>query len=399
MKNKLISFFFILISIGIVQRVFAQSIQTFTEQALFENGTYGYECYRIPAIITAPNGDLLAFAEGRLTGCNDFGNVDLLLRISNDNGQSWSKQKVVADYGDLQAGNPAPVVDAFDPAYPNGRIFLFYNTGTASEHETRKGNGIREVWYTTSLDNGITWSETTNITPYVHKLNRPKENPAYHFKEDWRTNAVTPGHALQLTNGTYKGRLFIPANHSFGEPQKGFYDYRAYAFYTDDHAKTWKISEEIDIPSSNESIAAQLSDGRVMQNIRQQSGESKNRIVAISEDGGAKWDSIYFDTQLPSPVCQASIINYTTKDGQKTLLFSNPNSTEKREKMTVRVSFDDGITWPVSRLIRASGAAYSDLVIVGNGEIGLLYEHGNGGGIHYAGFNEEWLMGDWDKKK
>lgn len=372
----------------------SQAHQLFREQPLFTNGSDGYNCYRIPAIITAPNGDLLAFAEGRVKGCNDFGDVDVIVKRSTDNGLTWSNLTVVADNGSVQAGNPAPVVDYLDSAFPNGRVFLFYNTGDASEHSIRKGKGLREVWYITSTDNGQTWSKPTNITQYVHKVNQPDKNPAYNFKEDWRTHACTPGHAIQLTRGQYAGRLYIPSNHSQGTPQARFNDNRAQAFYSDDHGKTWQLSDPVDLPSSNEAIAVELSDGRVMQNIRQQNGTSRRRIVAISSDGGHSWDKTYLEAQLPSPVCQASIIDFENKNGENLILFSNPNSTKRREKMTVRASFDDGQTWLTSREIRSGESAYSDLVIQTDKKIGLLYEHGNSGGIHYAHFNEAWLMAD-----
>ncbi|MDA0794575.1 MAG: sialidase family protein, partial [Bacteroidetes bacterium] len=96
------------------------------ETHLFINGEGGYQYYRIPALIQTPQGVLFAFAEGRKTNCEDFGNVDILLKKSVDGGRHWSQMEVVADYGELQAGNPAPVVDLYDPRYPQGRIFLFY---------------------------------------------------------------------------------------------------------------------------------------------------------------------------------------------------------------------------------------------------------------------------------
>ena len=118
----------------------------------------------------------------------------------------------------------------------------------------------------------------------------------------------------------------------------------------------------------------------------------KSRIVSLSNDEGATWYKTFIESQLPSPVCQASILNYSNSKGQKLLLFSNPNSQERREKMTIRISFDNGVTWPMKREIRSGKSAYSDLVQQANGAIGLLYEHGNNGGIHYAHFNYEWLV-------
>ena len=116
------------------------------ETLVFANGQEGYRCYRIPAIVAAPDGTLLAFAEGRKDNCGDFGNVDIVLKTSTDNGRTWSPLRVVADFGTNQAGNPAPVFDLLDPDFPKGRLLLSYNTGTAGEREVREGRAIREVW-------------------------------------------------------------------------------------------------------------------------------------------------------------------------------------------------------------------------------------------------------------
>ena len=315
----------------------SQDLQIFQEQPIFENGSNGYACFRIPAVIKVSNGVLLAFAEGRRSGCNDFGDVDIVLKRSEDNGQSWSPLTVVADNGSLQSGNPAPVEDSLDPRFKDGRIFLVYNNGIASEHETRLGNGLRNILYITSTDYGKSWSSPIDITLSVHKPNRPDINKDYNFQEDWRSYANTPGHAIQLKKGIHKGRLFVPANHSEGEPQKGFNDYRAHAFYSDDHGTSWQLSNNVDIPSSNESITVELADGSIMQNIRQQNGENRRRLVAKSKDGGITWSEIYFDSTLITPVCQASIIAHQLPTGQNVVLFSNPESTKNRENLTVKM--------------------------------------------------------------
>lgn len=353
----------------------------FAQVPVFVSGTEGHKSYRIPAIISLKNGELLAFAEGRVHGAGDFGDINIVLKRSSDGGKTWGALQLVAEYDTLQAGNPAPVLDMTDPAYPQGRIFLFYTTGNNHEGEVRKGTGYKQVWYKTSQDNGRTWSDAVNITSQVHRPNKPEINPAWNFKEDWRTYANTPGHAMQFQSGKFKGRIFIAANHSAGGPQKKFEDYHAHGFYTDDHGKTFHLSENIAIPGSNESTATELSGSRLMMNSRNQQGDVRARIVSVSGDGGATWDTTYFDHNLPDPVCQGSILTIETKKGKNILAFSNAADTRLRDNLTLRISKDDGKTWSRAFVVdKSSGGgqkdftAYSDLVKLSNNKIGVLYE-------------------------
>ncbi len=342
---------------------------------VFISGQDGHKSFRIPAIISLPNSKLLAFAEGRVHNAGDYGDVNIVMKTSNDNGFTWSQLKTVVDYDALQAGNPAPVVDLTDPAYPKGRIFLFYNTGNNHEGEVRKGHGLREVWYKTSVDGGETWSEPVNITAQVHKPKQPNVNPAYNFPEDWRAYANTPGHALQFAWGKYKGRIYIAANHSSGNPKPKGKDYQAHGFYTDDHGKTFHISETVDLEGGNENMAAQLSGNGLMLNLRNQQGHIKARYIALSNNGGETWYKQYFDTNLPDPVCQGSLLNI----GKKTLAFCNNADTVKRNNLTLRISTNDGKTWGKSFLIYSNdkendASAYSDIVKLNENTIGVLYE-------------------------
>jgi len=354
---------------------------------VFISGTEGYKSFRIPAIIRAPNNDLLAFAEGRVNGAGDFGKIRIVAKRSRDNGETWSALQVVALNDSLQADNAAPVVDMTDSAYPKGRIFLFYNTGNVSESQLRKGLGVREVWYKTSADNGQTWSAPVNITLQVHKPKQPHFNQAYHFPEDWRSYANTPGHAIQLTHGKYKGRIYVAANHSAGEPQPHYADGRAFGYYTDDHGKTFKISEDVAVPGGNEVMAAELSGNKLMLNIRNQRGNIRCRIIAVSPNGGQKWKTTYFDRNLPDPVCQGSILSL----GKKTIAVCNDADTIHRNNLTVRLSFDEGKTWKISKAIarapegyQGDFSAYSDLVSLPGREIGVLYERDNYGKIVFT---------------
>ena len=347
---------------------------------VFESGKDGYSHYRIPAVIGLQGNRLLAFCEGRVNNAGDFGNIDIVMKMSNDNGITWSNMKVLVDADSLQAGNPAPVVDMTDPAYPKGRIFLFYNTGNNHENEVRKGKGVREVWYITSTNVGRTWSEPVNITTQVHRPNQPSKNSAYTFKEDWRSYANTPGHAMQFDKGKFKGRILVAANHSVGEPQALSTDYYAHCFYTDDHGKTFKLGATISIAGSNESSAAQLTGNKLMMNSRNQKGDIKARIVSISSNGGASWDTCYFDKNLPDPVNEGSLLRVKNDRGNSVLIFTNAADTAQRNNLTLRVSKDDGKRWykdyvvDTDKLYTEDFTAYSDLVALSYYNIGVLYE-------------------------
>jgi len=355
-----------------------------TSVPVYSSGTEGHKSYRIPAIIRLPNGVLLAFAEGRVNNAGDFGDINIVLKRSTDQGKTWSSLSTVVDYDKLQAGNPAPVVDLLDPKYPKGRIFLFYNTGNNHEGEVRKGNGLREVWYKTSVDAGRSWSEPVNITLQVHKPNQPNINPSYNFKEDWRHYANTPGHALQFTSQPYKGRIYVAANHSQGTPIKNGADYFSHGFYTDNHGISFKLCENVNLPGSNECSAAELSKGRLMLNARNQKGDIRARIVAVSKNGGETWDNIRFDHNLPDPVCEGTILNIGKRKGNNILAFCNAADPNERNNLTLRISTDEGKTWPLSYPIDKNPSAketdftaYSDIVMTGKYEIGVLYEKNN----------------------
>ena len=332
----------------------------------------------------------MAFCEGRVNGSGDFGDINIVLKKSTDGGATWSALSTVIDYNNLQAGNPAPVVDLTDPRYPAGRIFLFYNTGNNDEYSMRMGKGIREVWYVTSIDEGATWSAPVNITAQVHRPNQPGINKAYSFNEDWRSYANTPGHATQFLTGMYKGRIYVAANHSSGPPQKNFEDYNAHAFYTDNHGESFSLANSIILPGSNEATAAPLSNGKLILNARNQAGTVRYRYVAYSNDGGASWQENYFDTSLVDPVCEGSILEIGQKKGKTILAFCNAADAKKRDNLTLRISYDEGKNWTNNTTknkaiviakapenYKGDYAAYSDLVVLDAKRIGVLYEKEN----------------------
>jgi len=338
--------------------------------ALFERGKGGYKNYRIPSLIVSKKGTLLAFCEGREAG--DAGDIDLLLRRSEDGGKTWSEKQVVWSDGRNTCGNPCPVVDQ-----DTGRIWLLmtWNRGTDDEGQiiTWKSKDVRRPYLCYSDDDGKTWSTPVDISKTVRR-------------DDWRWYATGPGNGIQIQNGKYKGRLVIPANHSYTETRDDVYletenyGYGAHVIYSDDHGKSWQISEPI-TPGCNESTVAELSDSRLMINMRNYNGK-KCRAVSTSSDGGATWSPVIQDESLISPRCQASLISYKRND-EHLLIFSNPAYTADRDRMTVRVSKDDGETWPIAKQLHAGPSAYSCLAVLPNGNIGCFYEFGVNKGDSY----------------
>ncbi|MCP5110956.1 MAG: exo-alpha-sialidase, partial [bacterium] len=354
---------------------------------LFVSGEDGYHTYRIPSLLVTKAGTVLAFCEGRKMGRGDSGDIELLVKRSEDGGETWSEQSVVwADPGNT-CGNPCPVVDE-----RTGRIVLLgtWNRGEDHGKQLHSGEGIdtRRVFVMASDDDGRTWSAAREITDATKA-------------PEWWWYATGPGVAIQLRQGPHTGRLVVPANHSSAE-----HGFAAHTIYSDDGGETWRRSNPI-APACNESQVVELGRGRLMMNMRSQSFTNEERTgyrsIAFSSDGGETWSAPEFDKHLGDPQVQASLVRYDADH----LLFSNPSPPIQRERgqridLTVRLSYDDGETWPVARLVHPGPSAYSSLTRLPDGRIGLLYEGGAGkryDRLILARFPLDWLTGGEDGKE
>lgn len=334
---------------------------------LFVAGQDGYHSYRIPSVIVTTKGTVLAFCEGRRHGRGDSGMIDIVLKRSFDGGATWRPMQVVAEDGANTIGNPCPVVDR-----DTGTIWLLltHNFGEDTEGQImdNTSKGTRTVHVMKSTDDGETWSDLVEIT---ETTKRPT----------WRWYATGPGVGIQLRTG----RLVIPCDHSeHGLPG---HPYRSHVIYSDDHGETWQLGGVVG-EKVNECQVVELSDGSLCINMRSYHGENR-RAVSISKDGGLTWSEMKLDPALIEPVCQASFIRYD----KKRLLFSNPAST-KREKMTVRVSYDDGETWTAKKVLHAGPSAYSCLTVLPDMTVGCFYERGEQSAyetITFARFPIGWL--------
>lgn len=378
---------------------------------VFVNGTESHACYRIPSIVRALNGDLLAFAEARLESCSDStATIRIVCKRSRDDGATWSPLQVVASVEGFVAMNAAPVVDE---VCGTGRIVVVFRAASHSEWEIARGIGISRAMCVTSDDHGATWSAPRDITAYVH---RPY-NPAYadicpatalpeNRAEDWRIQIPSQGHAIQLTRlAAARGRLFFAGSLTRGE--RSIFDSENYAFWSDDLGETWQIGGIIPRLGLNEAIAAELEDGSVLFNTRAYTaGKSDGRraITRATFDaaGAIHFDETTHDETLIDPAVQATLLRYTWRDevaygGKSRLLFANPAHPRARVNLTLRLSYDEGHTWTHSRVIDKGHAAYSDLVATRDRQIGVLYERGNTGGIHFVRCTLDWLTDGADR--
>jgi sialidase-1 len=309
-------------------------------QSLFNARLYPeVACYRIPSLVTAPNGDLIAAIDERVPSCGDLKwnkDINIVMRRSMDNGSSWTEIETIVDYPEGQsASDPSMIVDVV-----TGDIFLFFNF-----MNLEKEKDVYYLKYIVSSDNGKTWSPPQDITTQISK---PEWQPDFKF--------ITSGRGIQ----TKEGKLL----HTLVNLQRGLF-----VFGSDDHGKSWYV---LDTPVSpaDESKLVELSDGSWMINSRV--NKAGLRYVHVSSDEGQSWSSRP-DSALIDPGCNASILHYPVTD-TPLLLFSNANSSEKRHNLMLKISFDQGKTWSKGKKVYAGPAAYSSMTILKNGDIGLFFE-------------------------
>lgn len=343
------------------------------QQELFTKGEHGYHTFRIPALVATPGGALLAFCEGRRHGGGDSGDISILLRRSEDNGRTWSAVQTVWDDPGNTCGNPCPVVDAESGAVS---LLLTHNLGTDVESRIidQTSEGTRTVWVSRSADEGRTWSP-------------PEEITAAAKQPDWTWYATGPGAGIQ----TKSGRLVVPCDHI----EAGSKKYYSHVILSDDGGQNWRLGGSTPEDQVNECEVAELDDGRLLLNMRNYDPGIRSRAYAYSDDGGESWSGLTRHPDLVEPICQASMRRLEGPDGGL-LLFSNPASPEARRNMTVRLSRDQGASWPWARGLHPGPAAYSCLCALPDGRAACLYERGTENPyekITLAVFTLDWLDG------
>lgn len=355
------------------------SPEVLTRSNLYVSGVEGYHTYRIPSLVVTSRGTLLAFAEGRKGGRSDTGDIDLVLKRSVDRGRTWESVQTVWDDGPNTCGNPCPVLDRDTGAV---WLLLTWNRGDDAEPQiiAQQSKDTRRVFVTRSTDDGLTWSGPREITAWVKRTN-------------WTWYATGPGAGIQVERGAFRGRLVIPCDHI----EAGTGRYYSHVIYSDDHGQTWALGGSTPEHQVNECEVVELTGGRLLLNMRNYDRSQRTRQQASSADGGLAWSQQRHVPELIEPICQASIrrFSWPGPDRQSVILFSNPASA-KRENLTVRASFDEGETWPVSRQLDSRCAGYSCLAVLPDGVVSILYEAGERSpyeNLVFARFPLEWLSG------
>ena len=384
------------------------------ERHLFDAGTHGYFHYRVPGLVWTDQGTLIAWAEARKEE-GDWGDIDIVLRRSLNRGRSWTKQRVLVDGDEL-------LPEEVDHVAALGRTARSPTQGSTAHNMVMIPDGDRvhmifcieysRCYYTYSDDEGATMRTPIEITAAFE---------GFRSEYDWKVIATGPGHGIRLRGG----RLIVPVWISTADGWSPHHPSVVGTVYSDDRGRSWQAGDILvkdkeiyligseRIPQAyfdpNESVALELADGRVMINSRSLSVENR-RIVTKGPDGATDWGVPMLDVALWDPVCHASMIRLSKKpeNRRNRILFANPNSidrprdyswvTQRRENLTVRLSYDEGDTWAVSKVIDSGFAGYSDMAVDERGMIYVLWEKGEEiQHLVLTMFSLEWLTDGRDR--
>ncbi|QQL45635.1 exo-alpha-sialidase [Sulfuriroseicoccus oceanibius] len=364
-----------------------------------KGGDDGSGNFRIPAMVVSNAGTVIAGFDVRWDG-NDISspdlpaNIDTAVMRSLDGGYTWEPMITVMDFDANEAGSQGNGVG--DPTLlvdrNTGRIWCAALWSKGNRGWWGSGPGLTadetgQFMLSYSDDDGVTWSEPFSITSQV-------KDPA------WNLYFNGPGKGICTREGT----LVFPAQYkdAGGTPRSNF-------IYSTDNGATW-VTAPAAIASGNpwttESQIVELDNGDLLLSMRNHDGRKQRLWARFSWDRGAgetiadgSWSAPWFEQT--DPTCMASVERYrSTLDGHpfSALLFSNPDSTA-REKMSIRLSLDEGVTWPYKRKIDDLLSAYSCLAVMPDGDIGIFYETGEQSSITrmvFARFPLSWLVGDTD---
>lgn len=318
-------------------------------KVLAKRGEGGYRQYRIPALATTKTGRVIAIYDGRPDLDDLPGPVDLVIRISDDSGITWSEQKVFLSGEGITGYGDASII--VDPSVGElGRIIvLSQKSELASFFESTLGTelddpNIVHIARSISDDDGKTWQHEV-IT---------------HQVKDAVTTGIfaSSGTGHRISVGPYAGRLL----HTFVLRRSD--ELLGAIGFSDDQGITWQLGAEI--PGGNESAIISLEDGSLLIHSRSR----PNRLTARSHDGGQTLSSLGPDLALPDPSDNGSLALLSNGD----VICTHNHDSDLRRRTVVKRSSDGGLTWPDSALLEVGSSAYSTSCELADGNIGVLFE-------------------------
>ena len=351
------------------------------QSMLYQPGDYSSANYRIPAVITAKDGSIVAVTDKRKYNEGDLPeDIDIVCNRSTDGGHTWSEPTTIALGTGVNHGfGDCALAWSNDD---NGLIAGF--VGGPGLWNSTPSNPIRS-YISKSYDNGQTWTEPEDITHFIFG-----DNCIYEGQRTWRASFFGSGNGLRTSTGRI---MFVAAIR-----ETTAQSLNNYAVYSDDNGQTWHVSGRASV-AGDEAKVTELVDGRILMSIR----HGGNRWYNISEDGGETWQpttSTWYD--ITAPACNGDMIRYTSEnqgDDRNRLLHSVPYGSQ-RSHVSVYVSYDEGETWPVRKDIVPYSSAYSSLCILPDGTIGLYVEEAYAGASGYStvfyNFSLDWLTDGQD---
>lgn len=325
----------------------------------------GVNTYRIPGLVTTKKGTLISVFDIRRKYSGDLqGDIDIGICRSMDGGKSWLPMQVAIDMGEWGGlshdengiTDPSILVDETTGTVWIAALWLNGSKGKPAWWASKPGmtpDVTGQFVLAKSDDDGLTWSEPINVT---EQMKDPK----------WYLFFQGPGRGITMKNGT----IVFPAQFK-DENQVP----HSTIIYSKDHGKTWSVGTGAK-SKTTEAQVVELSDGSLMLNMRDDRGGF--RSIAVTSDMGKTWvEHSSSRSALPESTCMGSIITLKTKKGENIMLFSNPNTQKGRHSMTIKVSFDEGKTWPVeNNLLYHAGDCfgYSCLTQIDDKTVGVLYE-------------------------
>ena len=343
---------------------------------LFQPGDYNSTNYRIPGVITAKDGSIVAVTDKRKYNQGDLPeDIDIVCRRSTDGGHTWSEPYTIAQGTGYNHGFGDCVLAWTND--DNGLIAGF--VGGVGLWNSTPSNPIRS-YIARSYDNGQTWTEPEDITDFIFG-----SNCVVPEHRTWRASFFGSGNGLITSTGRI---MFVAAIRETTAQSLS-----NYAVYSDDNGITWHVSGRASV-SGDEAKVTELVDGRILMSIR----HNGKRWYNISNDGGETWQSSTSTwNDITAPACNGDMIRYTSVNqgfNKNRLLHSVPFGSSRTD-VSVYISYDEGETWPVRKCIVPYSSAYSSLCVLPDGTIGLYVEeeyHGNSGySTVFYNFSLEWL--------